>query len=125
MEKIELILRLVYAIIGFTIAAVGFGVAVIRLIKAKKQARSDAEAAKAENEMTNKMTELIQNAEVLYAAVDTALKANGDSAGVVKKDSVMSKLQAFAMSNGYLFDPTYWADKIDEYVKFTKSVNSK
>lgn len=125
MEKIELILRLVCAIIGFVVAAGGFTIAVIRLVKAKKAAISDAECAKAKNEMTERMTELIENAEVLYAAVDSALKANGDSAGVVKKDSVMSKLQAFAMSNNYLFDADYWSNKIDEYVKLTKMVNSK
>lgn len=66
---------------------------------------------------------MIANAETLYSDVSSILKKEGKSAGAVKKDSVMSKLQAYAIEHGYEFDAEYWDKKVDEIVDMTKKVN--
>ena len=69
------------------------------------------------------LNSLITNAETLYADVANLLKREGKSAGIVKKDSVMSKLQAYALERGYTFDAEYWGKKVDEIVELTRKVN--
>ena len=112
-------------------------IALIRSVRSKlkihKELASttdDAEKAKLEAansaatiDMLNVCNELIITAETLYADVSSLLKKEGKSAGAVKKDSVMSKLQAYAIEHGYTFDAEYWNKKIDEIVDMTKKVN--
>lgn len=135
----DTIFNIVYAVGGFLVAAVPSVAMIIKAVKAKINARkqmqaaeSEAEKAKLEAEsaqatvdMTNAAAELIENAENLYDDVAEALKAQGKSAGPVKKDSVMSKLQAYALTKGYGFDEQYWSDKVDALVTMTKNVNKR
>lgn len=135
--NIENILNIVYALAAFLTAAIPLAIALIANIKRKifiakqlavskdetERAQLNASQAVATTEMNDICATLISNAEVLYKDVANLLKKEGKSAGAVKKDSVMSKLQAYALENGYTFDATYWNEKIDEIVALTKHVN--
>lgn len=121
--KIELILKLVCFIAGIIVSGVPMLITAIRSIKKYRLAKTDAEKEAARNDMLGKVNVLIQAAEETYKGVNDILKTKNDSAGPVKKDSVLTKLQAYALENGYSFDLTYWSDKIDEIVSLTKSVN--
>lgn len=138
MENIEMILKVVYALASAIVVAIPFIIALVVNVKSKIKIRKelasvidDTEKAKLEatnsaatTEMLNACNQLIANAEALYADVSNILKKEGKSAGPVKKDSVMSKLQAFAIERGYDFDAAYWNEKIDEIVNLTKKVNA-
>ena len=137
MKNIETILQIVYAVASAIAVGVPLMIALIRSVRSKlkihKELASttdDAEKAKLEAansaatiDMLNVCNELIITAETLYADVSSLLKKEGKSAGAVKKDSVMSKLQAYAIEHGYTFDAEYWNKKIDEIVDMTKKVN--
>ena len=108
---------------------VGTGVPlIIKLVAAHKQAKAaktEAEAQKAYNDMLTTAQSLIGAAEVAFDGFDKVMKAQGSSAGAMKKDNVLSKLQAYALSHGYEFDADYWSKKIDEIVEFTREVNAQ
>jgi hypothetical protein len=88
--------------------------------------KAEAEKLKAELEMNEQAKAFIQMAETSFNSFDRVLKAqNHGTAGAMKKENVLTKLQAFALSKGYDFDCEFWSNKIDEIVNFTKSVNSK
>lgn len=137
MKNIETILQIVYAVASAIAVGVPLMIALIKSVRSKlkihKELASttdDAEKAKLEAansaatiDMLNVCNELITTAETLYADVSSLLKKEGKSAGAVKKDSVMSKLQAYAIEHGYTFDAEYWNKKIDEIVDMTKKVN--
>lgn len=138
MQNLELILRIVYAVIAFLAVVIPLVVALVKAVKKKveinkqlQETTDEAEIAKlqaanaeATNEMLDICNELIVNAEDLYSNVSALLKKDGSSAGAVKKDSVMSKLQAYALEKGYTFDTSFWSDKIDQIVEMTKKVNA-
>lgn len=135
--SVETILDIIYAVAGFIVAAIPLVIALIKAIKKKintckqlAEAENDAEKAKLEAEsaqatvdMTNAAVGLIESAENLYEDVAAELKSKGKSAGAVKKDSVMSKLQAYALTKGYSFDEQYWSENVDRLVTMTKNVN--
>ena len=130
-------LKIVYAVSAFFAAASPLAIALWATIKKKIKLAKDlacttdeAEKAKlkaADSEATTDMLQvcnsLIINAETLYADVANLLKREGKSAGIVKKDSVMSKTQAYAHDHGYIFDAEYWDKKVDEIVELTRKVN--
>lgn len=132
------IMYIVSAIAGFIVAAIPLVCTLVAIIKKKikldkqldattdeaERAKLEAESAQSIVDMTNILDELIENAETLYGDVAAQLKSSGKTAGAVKKDSVMSKLQAYALSKGYDFDETYWSNAIDTKVEFTKKVNA-
>lgn len=132
-------IKLIYAIVVSLSIIIPLIVSLITNIKVKikikrelltteddaKKAELEAADAKAKLEMQRLGNELIENAEVLYKDVSALLKKEGKSAGIVKKDSVMSKLQAFALENNYVFDSEYWDKYINETVELTKSVNKE
>ena len=134
---IQEILQIVYAVCAFFAAAIPLVIALwttikkkIKLAKELASTTDEAEKAKlkaANSEATTDMLQvcnsLIINAEILYADVAALLKREGKSAGIVKKDSVMSKLQAYALEHGYAFDAEYWSKKVDEIVELTRKVN--
>jgi hypothetical protein len=111
---VSFLVGLIPAIIGFIIAA-----------KNKKKAKTSAESEAANKDMLAQAQTLIVAAEDFYGALDVALKAQGESAGPYKKESVMNKLQSYASEKGYNFNIEYWTTKIDEIVKLTKEVNAK
>jgi flagellar biosynthesis component FlhA len=135
MEILETILKFIPLVLGAILAVVSF----ISAWKAKKkakeaeaQAKTEEEKAKAEADraaaelaMEQAAKEFISQAETMYNSVDAILKAKGESAGALKKETVLAKLRTYAIENGITIDVVAWSDKIDELVKFTKSVNAK
>lgn len=94
--------------------------------KATKTAVTETGRKQAQLEMVEQANILIAEAETAFKSVDEIMKArNSGSAGQLKKKSVISDLQAYALSKGYEFNSEFWSAKIDEIVAFTKSVNSK
>lgn len=122
---ISTILDIVYAIVGAVVSAVPFIIALVRVCKKKASAKSDAEKEAAMNDLTEVVTNLIKQAEATYKEVDAILKSENKSAGPVKKDTVLTKLQAYALQKGYDFDLDAWSAKIDDIVAMTKQVNAK
>lgn len=122
---ISTILDIVYAIVGAIISAVPFIIALVKICKKKNSAKTDAEKEAAMNDLMEVVTTLIKQAEATYKDVDAILKSENKSAGPVKKDTVLTKLQAYALQKGYDFDIDAWSDKIDDIVAMTKQVNAK
>lgn len=91
----------------------------------RKAAVSVAEQEKATNDMLHAVNNFIEAAEKTFKGFDTVMKSQGSSAGSLKKDTVMTKLQAYAMQNGYEFDEEYWSQKVDSIVAMTREVNAK
>ena len=125
--ELETILKIVSIILGcICTTIIPLGISLVSAIKKRRAATTEAEKEAATNDMLNVVNELISNAEALYKQVDTLSKQNGlGSLGTLKKDSVMTKLQAYAIDNGYEFDADYWSATIDEIVKLTREVNAK
>ena len=135
--NIETTLKIVYAIVAFLAAAIPLVIALFANIKSRlriskrlattiddaERAKLEAAKAAAINDMHNVCDVLIANVETLYEGVANILKKEGKNAGPVKKDSVMSKLQAYALERGYAFDAEFWNTKIDEIVELTRKVN--
>ena len=135
MDTIKIILSLIPIILGAVTAVISF----IYSFKARKNAKEAAalaqtEAEKAKAEADLKAAELameqaaksfISDAEILYKSVDEMLKVKGQSAGTLKKETVLAKLRTYAIEKGYTIDVSIWSKKIDELVKFTKEVNAK
>lgn len=135
MEIFETILKFIPLLLGAISAVAAFVAAWKAKKKAKEaeaQAKSEAEKAKAEADraaaelaMEQAAKTFIADAETMYKTVDEVLKARGQSAGALKKETVLAKLRTYAIENGITLDVVAWTDKIDELVKFTKSVNAK
>lgn len=135
MEILKLILSFIPLILGAITAVVTF----ILSFKARKKAKEAAELAETEAEKAKAEAEIkaaelameqaaksfISDAEITYKSVDDILKARGQSAGSLKKETVLAKLRTYAIEKGYTIDINVWSDKIDELVKFTKEVNAK
>lgn len=121
-------LNIVYVILGILATLVSTVLPLVyklvKSVKAYKAAKTEAEAEKAYNDMLTQAQSLIQAAESAFEGFDKVMKAQNSSAGAMKKDNVVSKLQAYALSNGYAYDAEFWSEKIDEIVKFTRRVNS-
>ena len=122
---ISTILDIVYVIAGAIVSAVPFVITICRLCKKKKAAKTEAEKEAATNDLTDVVTKFIEQAEETYKEVNDILKRENKSAGSVKKDSVLTKLQAYALQKGYDFDLDEWSGKIDEIVEMTRKVNAK
>lgn len=121
METVKIILSLIPLILGAIASIISFIVAA----KARKNAKTEEEKAKAELAMEEAAKSFISDAEIMYKSVDEILKAKGESAGSLKKETVLAKLRTYAIEKGYTLDVSAWSDKIDELVKFTKAVNAK
>lgn len=120
------ILKIVSIVLGvLTASIIPLTVKLVKAIKARKAAKTEAEKEAAKNDMLNAVNGFIVSAEELYKNIDDIVKAKGGSTGVNKKDSVMSKLQAYALGKGYSFDEGYWSNTVDEIVAMTRKVNGK
>ena len=124
MSKLELIIKLACAVGGFLVAAIPSLVGLIKAIKARKVATTIAERELAENDLLAQLNAFIADAEEAYNNVNLILKAQGKSAGSAKKESVITKLHAYALEKGYEFDADFWSEKIDEVVALTRKVNA-
>lgn len=123
---VETIVKIIFLVASFVITtAVPFIISLVNANKKRKEAKTEAEKQAAINEMTEAAKVFIVQAEQLYKEYDALMKANGSTGGLVKKDSVMSKLQAYALEKGYTFDAEYWSNKIDSIVELTRKVNAK
>ena len=136
-------LNVIFYLISIILGALSAGIPIlikwIRAKKAKKtavqeiaQAKTEADLAKAEsasekasNDMLECLIEAVILAEKTFSGFDKVMKAQNSSAGGLKKENVMTRLQAYALSKNYVFDAEFWSKKIDEIVAFTKEVNSK
>lgn len=135
MEIFMEILRFIPLLLGAVSAVIAFISAGKARKKAKaaeeaakteaEKAKAEAERAAAELEMEQAAKAFIAQADSMYSAVDAFLKQKGDSAGALKKETVLAKLRTYAIEKGISIDVGAWADKIDDLVKFTKEVNAK
>lgn len=90
-----------------------------------EKAAAEAEAEKLKNELLGAANDFVVAAEQTYKDVNDILKSRGNAGcGAVKKDSVMTKLQAACIEKGVEFDSEYWSAKVDELVKLTREVNA-
>jgi hypothetical protein len=112
-----------YAVTAIT-AIIPFCIGIVKAIKARKKATTEAEKEAAKSDLKENMEKLVAEAESAYSKVDAALKSSGSTAGVAKKDSVLTKLMAVALQKGYNFDSEYWSESIDNFVALTKQVNT-
>lgn len=117
-------MELILNIIALAVGAVSLINAVVAWFKAIKNGNI-AKTEKANADLLATAKNFISAAEVAFEGFDKMMKAQGSSAGAMKKDTVFTKLQAYALQNGYDFDADEWSTKIDELVAFTKSVNAK
>ena len=100
-------------------------IALVKYIKNYKNAKTDAEKKAIYNDLLNEVNNLIAAAENTYKQIDSVLKSTtGKGSGEIKKEYVMTKLQAYCLEKGIEFDKDYWDKKVDEVVKLTKTVNS-
>lgn len=132
MMKIELFIHIAAIILGALSTGIPIALKLSKTIKAKRSALEATETAKNEageekafNEMLSYAFDLIRVAEDAFKGIDKVMKSQGASAGGMKKKSVMSDLQTFALSNGIKFDSSFWSNKIDQIIEFTKTVNVK
>lgn len=101
-------------------------IGLVKKWKDAKAAKTDAEKQAIYNDMLNQVNTLVATAETTFSALDASLKAQGKSGcGALKKDTVMNKIQTYALTKGIDFDADYWSTKIDEVVAVTKKVNAK
>lgn len=121
------ILTIVSAVASFLfVTLIPSIIALVKKWKEAKAAKTDAEKQAIYNDMLNQVNSLVANAEQTFMALDTALKNQGQKGcGALKKDTVMNKLQTYALQKGIEFDQDYWSTKIDEVVAVTKKVNAK
>lgn len=120
------ILKNVGIILSFVVGtAIPFVVALVKAVKARKAAKTEAEKEKANADLRDLAKTLIAKAETEYKEYNAFLKARGQSAGATKKNSVMTDLKAYAIEKGYAFDAETWSATIDSLVEFTRTVNAK
>ena len=120
------ILKVLVAVVVFVIGTlVPALVALKKAWDARRTAETEAAKEKANADLLATAKSFISAAEVAFDGFDKMMKAQGSSAGAMKKDTVFTKLQAYALQNGYEFNADEWSEKIDELVKFTKAVNAK
>lgn len=127
MENVYIWLKIAIVLVVFLFGTViPTAILLIKKWKEAKQAKTETEKQKAYNEMLDAAHSFIMSAEETYKQVDSILKEQGGSgSGSVKKDSVMTKLQAYCVEKGLAFDSEFWSAKVDEIVAMTKHVNAK
>ena len=118
MNWINVIYYVLTMLIGSLVTCVPFIMKLHKVVKEKAKALTI-------NDLLAMAQNFVETAEKTFAGFDITMKAQGSSAGAMKKDTVFNKLQAYALQNGYEFDAEYWDAKIDEIVAFTREVNVK
>lgn len=138
MDNFEMWIKIIYAVVGALVSGIPLLLSLIATIRrfhnAKRDAldatdeagklQADAEAAEAKLDLINYAKQLITTAESTFDTVNKIMKQRGESAGPIKKEVVMAKLQSYATENGYDFDETEWSNEVDDIVKLTKEVNA-
>ena len=122
METMYIIISVLATLVTTLIPA---GIAIGKAIKSCRAAETEAAKEKANADLLATAKGFISAAEVAFEGFDKMMKSQGGSAGAMKKDTVFTKLQAYALQNGYTFDADEWNQKIDDLVAYTKGVNAK
>lgn len=122
MAKFEI---LVSVAVTFVTTVVPSAIALLKSIKAKKNAKTEAEKERAKNAIATELKRLVANAEVTFAPIDRLLKAQNQSAGSMKKRDVVANLKTFCLENGFSWDDETMDKAIEDEVAYTKAVNSK
>lgn len=124
---LETIVKVITAVASFLVATlIPSIIALVKYVKSYKAAKTEAEKQAVYNDLRSEANKLIAAAEETYKQVDNIIKQQGGKgSGNVKKDSVMTKLQAYCVQKGIDFDSEYWSGQIDEIVELTKKVNAK
>lgn len=139
MENWEMWIKIIYAVCGALVSGIPLLLSLIaalrRFHKAKSAAmdatdeagklQADAEAAEAKLDLIEYAKQLIMTAESTFDTVNKIMKARGESAGPIKKEVVMAKLQSYATESGYEFNEDEWSKKVDEIVELTREVNKR
>lgn len=123
----EQIITLITSIASFLLVTlIPSLILLIQKWKAYKNAKTEEEKQKILNEITTACNQLIKDAEQTYKSVDNVLKSQGSKGcGAVKKEIVLSKIQALCLEKGIEYNQDYWSNKIEEIIDVTKNVNSK
>lgn len=122
MDKLYTITEIVKILVGTIIPSlVGLIVSIVAFAKAKDKAAKEA----AYNDLYQHGLEFVQNIETSFESFNMMLKTQGTSAGPMKKEQVMTRLQNYALQHGYEFDEAFWSAEIDKIVAFTREVNAK
>lgn len=121
------ILTIVSAVASFLfVTLIPSIIALIKKWKAAKEAKTEAERQAIYNDMLGQVSTLVANAETTFKALDDSLKNQGKTGcGALKKETVMQRLQTYALTKGIDFDADYWGAKVDEIVAVTKKVNAR
>lgn len=125
MTWLTIIKAALVAVIFIAGTLVPAGAAFVKAVKGRRAAETEAAKERANADLLASAKNFIAAAEVAFEGFDKMMKQQNGSAGPMKKDTVFTKLQAYALQNGYEFDADAWSTKIDELVAFTKSVNAK
>lgn len=104
-ENFELFLSLAGTIFSLVIACIIFIIKIIKIIKSKKQIMNSA---------------LLEEAvPQLMGIAERFCNYSGDE----KKEFVMTKINQFAIENGFKFEAETISNKIEEFIKLSKEVN--
>lgn len=139
MENLEMWIKIIYAVVGALVSGIPLLLSLIAAIKRFHKAKTDAleatdeagklqadaEAAEAKLDLIDYAKQLITTAEETFDSVNKIMKQRGESAGPIKKEVVMAKLQSYATENGYDFDEEEWSNNVDDIVKLTREVNKR
>lgn len=122
-------LDIIYYVLSMLVGVIATGIPLIFKIRntytAFKAAKNEADVEKANADLLATAKQFITAAEIAFDGFDKMMKSQNSSAAAMKKDNVFTKLQAYALQNGYDFDADVWSAKIDELVAYTKTVNKK
>ena len=124
MNWFNFVTAIISAFVTLVTVGIPSAIALVKAFKKRKAAVTEADKEKANADLLATAKSFISAAEIAFDGFDKMMKAQGSSAAAMKKDNVFTKLQSYALQNGYEFNADEWSDKIDELVKFTKSVNA-
>lgn len=123
MTWLEIIIKVICLLCGFATACIITIPSLKKAIKARREAKTAEDKAKADLEIQNQLELFVSTVESSYKNLDAAMKSIGGTAGPLKKDKVLSMLRDFCDSNGYAYDAEALSSKIDNFVRLTKEVN--
>ena len=123
--NIDTVFSVIYYGIALVFIIISIVSAVINWLKARKVAKTAEEKSALDKQMEAKALELIGEAEVKFKKLNDLLKLQGDTAGPLKHENVINKLQEYATSISANFDLTYWTERVKELVAFTRGVNKE
>ena len=121
METLNNVLNILTIVVPLLVSLAGFITSAIAYFKTKGK----AERAAAFNDLYQHGLKFVQDIETSFDSFNKMLKSQGSSAGPMKKEQVMTRLQNYALQQGYEFDEEFWSAEIDNIVAFTREVNAK